>query len=396
MTRRLVYLSNHAGYFVSHRLSHALAAREAGWDVRVICSPGPAQAAIHAAGIPMDPLDISRSGLRPDRELRSLRQIRGLLEERRPDLLHCISLKAVVLGGLAARLAKTPAVVHSISGLGHVFTEQTVAAWLLRGFFLTLLPLVVARHCRIIVQNAADLERLSRHGLGERSRLIRGAGVDLQRFQPSPEPEGTPTVIMASRLIRKKGVAEFVEAARILRSQGVAARFLLVGESDPGNPGAVPTAQLEAWNREGAVEWLGQRDDIDRLLAQSHIACLPSYYGEGVPKGLIEAAAAGRPVVTTAQPGCAEIVRDGENGLHVAPRDPMALAIGLRMLIEDPPLRARMGARAREIACEGYGLESVLQQTLAVYEELAGEAGLPDAAAGPSLEATGTSGASRD
>ena len=370
MTARLLFLVNDPGYFVSHRLSHGLAAAAAGWEVHVASAPGPAQAKIVEAGLSFHALPITRSGLRPDRELRALRESRALMQRLRPDLVHCIALKAVVLGGLAARATKVPALVHSIAGLGHVFTEQNLKAWLLRGVFLALLPLVVTRNCRLIVQNRADLERLGGYGLGERSLLIPGAGVDLERLHPRPEPEGPPTVLMASRLIRKKGVEEFVGAARILRQQGVVARFLLAGDSDPGNPGAVPVETLEAWHREGAIEWLGRRDDVEQLLADCHIACLPSYYGEGIPKSLIEAAAAGRPAVTTDRPGCADIVRDGENGLHVAARDPSALASGLRRLIEDPDLRARMGARGREIACAGYGLDQVIAETLAVYREL--------------------------
>ncbi len=377
MSRRLLYLSNHAGYFVSHRLSHALAAREAGWDIRVACAESPDQQVIRDAGVPVESLSITRSGLRPDRELRVLGEIHRLLKAQQPDLVHCISLKAVLLGGLAARLAGVPGVVLSINGLGHIFTERSLLTWALRAVVLTLLRIVVSPRTRVIVQNRADLERLTRHGLGGRSVLIKGAGVDLTRFQPTPEPPGPATVIMVSRLIWKKGVAEYVEAARLLRRRGVEARFLLVGASDPDNPGAVPDAQLEAWHREGAVEWLGRREDVDSLLSQSHIACLPSYYGEGVPKGLIEAAAAARPIVTTDQAGCAEIVQDGENGLQVPARDPAALAEALRRLIEDPALRARLGARGREIACDDYGLESVLERTLAVYETVAGLTGGP-------------------
>ena len=375
MTRRLLYLVNDAGYFASHRLPLALAARDAGWEVHVATRPDAALERLGAAGLAIHALPISRSGLRPDRELRSLLAARRLIRSLRPELVHCIALKAVLLGGLAARLAArpidTPPVVLAIAGLGHVFTETTPSARLLQAAFRALLPLAAGARGRFILQNRADFERLeAMPALTGRCRLIAGSGVDPAVYRAEPEPEGLVTVLMASRLIRKKGVAEFVEAARRLRAAGVEVRFRLAGDSDPGNPATVTRAELEAWHAEGAVEWLGRRDDVPALLAASHIACLPSYYGEGVPKSLIEAAAAGRPAVTTATPGCADIVRDGENGLTVSPRDVEALAEALRRLIEDGALRRRLGARGREIAIAEFGLEQVIAETLALYREL--------------------------
>jgi glycosyltransferase involved in cell wall biosynthesis len=167
-----------------------------------------------------------------------------------------------------------------------------------------------------------------------------------------------------------KGIGEFVEAAKELRERGVAAQFALVGGTDSGNPRAVTLAQLRVWNETGAVEWRGRRNDMPRIFAESHIACLPTYYGEGVPKVLIEAAACGRPIVATDVRGCREIVRHGENGLLVPPRDPKALADALRVLIQDPDLRARMGRRGRQIAERDFSVEKVVRETLAVYREL--------------------------
>ncbi len=223
----------------------------------------------------------------------------------------------------------------------------------------------------MILQNPDDLERLAAAGAArQRLVLIAGSGVDLQRITPQPEPDGPVAVLLASRMIWKKGVAILVEAARRLRAEGVAARFLLAGDSDPGNPAAIPPAQLADWAREGVVEWLGFEDDMPALLAGSHIVCLPSSYGEGVPKSLIEGAAAGRPLVTTDTPGCRSIARDGENGILVPPENPDALAAALRRLIEDPALRRQMGARGRAIAEAAFGLDRVNAETLALYRDL--------------------------
>jgi glycosyltransferase involved in cell wall biosynthesis len=167
-----------------------------------------------------------------------------------------------------------------------------------------------------------------------------------------------------------KGIREFVEAARLLRSERVNARFALVGGSDEGNPAAVPTEQLEAWARSGDIEWWGKREDMPEAFAASHVVCLPSVYGEGVPKVLIEAAACGRPIVTTDSPGCREIVRHNVNGLLVPIRDHLALADALRRLISDPSLRRQMGKRGREIVLEEFTVKSVVEETLALYDSL--------------------------
>jgi glycosyltransferase involved in cell wall biosynthesis len=201
--------------------------------------------------------------------------------------------------------------------------------------------------------------------------LIRGVGVDLKRFRPTPEPEGPVTVVLASRMLKGKGAGEFVAAARQLKGAGSAARFVLAGEPDAGNPATLARAQLVAWQREGAVAWNGFCDDMPALLARSHIVCLPSYYGEGVPLGLLEAAAAGKPIVTTDVAGCREVVRHGDNGLLVPPRDAGALAAALERLIGDGAMRQRMGRRGREIAVQEFDEENAIADTLAIYRRLA-------------------------
>jgi len=194
--------------------------------------------------------------------------------------------------------------------------------------------------------------------------------VDVEQFRPFPDPDGEMIVMMVSRMLWEKGVGEFVEAAYLMKSEGVRARFVLVGDSDTENLGMVPRAQLKAWNDEGTVEWWGHQNDMPAVLAQSHIVCLPSYYREGVPKSLIEAASCGRPIVTTDSPGCREIVKDGENGFLVPVRDSAALAAAVGKLLNDPHLRRRFGTRGRELVIEKFSLERVVTDTLSVYGKL--------------------------
>lgn len=367
---RLLFIVNEAWYFLSHRLDLALAARADGWEVEVASAPGASQEGIRAAGLTAHSLPLSRSGANPLRELRAVLAARRLLRERRPDLVHCVALKAIVIGGLAARLTGTAGRVFTIAGLGHTFIERGPAQILLRTLFRGLLPWLAGKGGRLIVQNDEDLDTLGVPlGLRRRSVLIRGSGVDLERFVPAPEPAGPATVLVASRMLRTKGIGEVVEAARRLKARGTAVRVLLAGASDRGNAAAIAPETLTAWQSEGLVEWLGHRADMPDLLAGSHIACLPSYYREGLPKSLIEAAAAGRPIVTSDVTGCRDVVRDGDNGLLVPARDAEALAGALRRLIDDPAQRQRMGARGREIAEEAFGLNGVIDRTLQVYRE---------------------------
>jgi len=202
--------------------------------------------------------------------------------------------------------------------------------------------------------------------------IIRGAGVDVSVFRPVSEPQGEIVVLLAARMLWDKGVGEFVEAVRLLKRRGVAFRAVVVGILDEGNPRAIPESQLRAWHDEGVVEWWGRRDDMPTVLALSHIVVLPTYYGEGVPKVLLEAAASARPIVTTAIPGCRDVVRDGENGFLVPPKDPRALGDAIATLVADPGLRERFGKRGRDIAVDEFRVEKVVEETLAVYRDLLG------------------------
>jgi glycosyltransferase involved in cell wall biosynthesis len=199
--------------------------------------------------------------------------------------------------------------------------------------------------------------------------LIRGSGVDLNTFVPAEEPSGPVTVVLASRLLGDKGVREFVGAARQLHARGIKGRFVLVGDVDPGNPTSLTSSEIRSWEYDGTIEWWGHRDDMSQVFADCHLVCLPSYQ-EGLPKVLIEAAAAGRPIVTTDVPGCREVVQHGETGFLVPPRTVSPLASALEQLMLDQALRARFGARAREGSVQ-FDLQTVIADTLALYQTVA-------------------------
>ena len=365
---KLLFLVTEDWYFVSHRLPLAVAAKEAGFDVAVATREGRQADVIRGAGIRLIPFTLSRRGGHPFREVAALW---FLYRREKPDLVHHVALKAVMFGALAAWLARVPAQVNAVAGLGWLFTSSDGVVRLARPVLRWIIARLLSRpHSLAIVQNPEDGSLLERSGVpAMRLRLIRGAGVDTRIFRPVTPPPGPVCIVLVARMLWDKGVGEFVEAARRLTEAGVAARFVLVGDPDPANPASVPESTLRSWRGQHGVEWWGRREDMPAVLQAAHIACLPSYR-EGLPKSLLEAAACGLPIVTTDAPGCREVVRDGMNGLLVPVRDAVALAAALKKLIDDAALRRRMGEQSRLRAESEFGLETVIAQTLAVYREV--------------------------
>jgi glycosyltransferase involved in cell wall biosynthesis len=368
---RIVYLVTEDWVFVSHRLPIARAARDAGFDVVVATRVAAHGAAIESEGFTLVPLPWTRRSHNPFRELAALIHLALLYRRLKPTIVHHVAVKPALIGSLAAWIARVPNVINAITGLGYVFSSPSPRARLLRPivrqWFRALL-----RHggSKIIVQNPDDGAVLVRECAiePERITLIRGSGVDLNRFHATPESPAPPVrATLASRMIWDKGIGDLVAAARLLKARGAPVTVVLAGKPDPDNPASIPESQLRGWHDEGVVEWRGFVADMPALWAASHIAVLPSFYGEGVPKCLIEAAAAARPIVAADGPGLREIVRDGENGVLVPPRDPAALADAIARLAADASARARMGAAGRRLAESGFGDRQVAAETLALY-----------------------------
>ncbi len=342
-------------------------------DVAVVCGRHTGEERLQEAGIRAIPLDLSRSGFNPLTEMRTLRQLWAIYRREQPDLVHQVTIKPVLYGGLIARLQRLPAVVSAISGLGHVFTTPGPVARVRRLLVQSLFRLALAHRCgRVIVQNPED--RLVVHeNLGvplERIHLIRGSGVDLDAYATTSEPDGPPVFALIARMLKDKGVGEFIAAATTLKQRYPDWRFQLIGTPDPGNPSSMTEAELKRWQQEGVIEWLGFQSDIPARLQAAHVICLPSYYGEGLPKSLIEAAAAGRAIITTDMPGCREVVRDEVTGLLVPPRDADALCEAMMRLGLDAAFRLRLGVAARRKAEMLFSVEDVVHDTFLIYEEL--------------------------
>lgn len=366
---KILFFANTDWYLFNFRLALAQALRTAGNQVILVSPEGSYAPRLQELGFRWIRFPLSRRGMNPFAELSAIVRLGWLYGREKPDLVHHFTVKCVLYGSLIARLLRIKT-VNSVTGLGFVFLEgKGTRRWLTD--LVTSFYRLVLKGTFVIFQNPDDRAYFLQTALVDSKRisLIRGSGVDLARFSPQSEPTGTPVVILPARLLRDKGVEDFVEAARLLRAEGEQARFALVGDSDPENPSSIPTSQLNDWQQEGVIEWWGWRGDMEQVYAQACVVCLPSYR-EGVPKTLLEAAACGRPIVASDVPGCREIVRDGENGLLVPPHNPRAVADALRRLITDPTRRVQMGDRGREIAVNEFSAALVISETLAVYRSL--------------------------
>ncbi len=372
---KLILFANTDWYLYNFRRSLALALRDAGHEVLLISPPGPYGEKLCALGLRWQPVPMDRRSLNPLREAILLGHLWRMFRHERPDLVHGFTIKCAVYGSLAARLADVPARVNAVAGMGYVFTSHDAKARLLRPVVRVLLRLALGGSgARLILQNPDDVALFERAGLvsAAQVRLIPGSGVDCSRFtaRDVSRDGATPLrVLLPARLLWDKGIAEFIAAARQLMAQGRAIDFLLAGDPDPGNPAAGPEAELRGWVEAGIVQWLGHVDDMPALFASVDMVVLPSYR-EGLPKGLIEAAACALPLVTCDVPGCREVVTEGIDGLLVPARDANALAAAIARLHDDPALARRLGEAARAKALAHFDERILIRDTQAVYREL--------------------------
>lgn len=372
MSKVFVFLVNNPTYFVSHRFSIGLKLQSQGFEVHVI-APGSCPNEITQAGFTYHQVEMSRKGKNPFSELMVIFVLAKLFKQIKPSVVHLVTIKPYLYGGIAARLAGVPSVVSAVAGLGILFSQDTFKAKLLRYFLYPLYRLAFGhKNQTVIFQNTNDRDLLIDWGVLNREKavLIRGAGADLQQYQFCEEPTGVPVVSFAARLLIDKGVIQFVEASRLLKQRGIAAEFWLIGDPDPGNANTVTREQLDAWQKDGLVTCLGHRSDIPELFAQSNIVSLPSFYGEGLPKVLIEAAACGRAVVTTDHPGCRDAIESGETGILVPIKDAVALADALEYLIQNPDARKAMGQAGRNLAEQEFAIEKIVDAHLVIYQNL--------------------------
>ncbi len=371
MSKKILYLFD-AGDWQS-RMAVAHGARDKGMEVVIGLINGDETDADKAPEFKIIPLKKSGNSIGILSSLKMVRDIHTLIKQEQPDIIHAVTLKYGFMSGLAAWPFKKIRKIHTLAGLGYLFRSGEPKSKLLQAALRPFLTCVLRRkNTLLIFQNPDDLDLMirGRYALAENSVLIRGSGVYLDHFTPDPELDNgdIPVVLMPTRLVHEKGVAIFIEAARILAQRGVKARFEIAGGETKHNPKAISRAEMEDMVKDGIVTWLGRVNDLPQRLTKADLIVYPSYYGEGIPRVLLESCAAGCAIITTDHPGCREAVTHGVNGLLVPVRDVEATADAMHELLSHPDKRVDMAKQSRIKAEKEFDIHSIVAQTIALYE----------------------------
>jgi glycosyltransferase involved in cell wall biosynthesis len=378
---KVVFFVSEDWWFCLHWLNLAHRLKERGHEITIICNVGTDRERIELAGFKVVPLRLDRSGLNVLNDVRIASDLMAFLRRERPALIHCVGMKPILIGTLAARLIGGIRILNHFAGLGYLFSSSHLKARLLRPVVMLGMRAAFSGHeVHLVTMNRTDRDVLMRWKLNkpDHTHVIGGTGLDLARYPVLPFPKSGPkdgpvTIAITTRMIEDKGLAGLVEAFRRVRARFPNTELLLVGKQDGRNPTAIPEEQLRAWDREPGIRWLGHVDRVaEQVWARAHIAVLPSRR-EGLPVSLLEAAACGRPMVATDVPGCREVVIDGETGLLVPLGDVQALADALEKLVASEELRQCLGAGARDLVERNYSLDVISDRVAGLYRSLVQE-----------------------
>ena len=365
-------------FFVSHFLGRAANATASGYEVYISCNETSKRKIIENNNIKFLPLALDRRGINPLYELLIILKYCFLFYKIKPDIVHNVGSKPIIYGSIAAKFLNIKSLINAPIGLGFAFSSDTFRAKLLKPVLIFLLSHTLNKHHgkgkenRVIFENSDDMNYFIRRKIVKKSdaRLIRGAGVEIDyKYKKKKKINKNITISLVARMLKDKGIFEFVNAARILNKRNFQCRFLLVGDIDQKNPSSLKTSTLKSWHEKGIIEWLGWIDNIQEILYDTDILCLPSYR-EGLPKSLLEGAAIGLPLVTTNTVGCRDIVVDGVNGYLVPVKDSVNLALAIEKLIRDKELRAKMGNESLKLAISKFSSKIINSQTISLYNEL--------------------------
>lgn len=371
-----MYIVNVDWFFISHRLQVAKAAHKSGFQIHVVTSITNHYKKMKSEGFVVHPINFKRGKTGLFSYLKDFFNILSIIQREKPDIVHTVTIKAVLLGGIAARLARVRGIVAAISGLGYVFTARGLIAHIRRFFVACLYKFALGdKNTKLIFQNLDDMYLINSIVSFKRNNvdLIKGSGVDLKKFNVRQNMENKLNVVLPARMLKDKGVIEFVDAARMLTKSGVKektnANFVLVGDPDLDNPTSLSLEQIQSWVQAGYVEHWGFCENMSNVYTRSAIIVLPSYR-EGFPKVLIEAAACGKPIVTTDVPGCRDAILEEKTGLLVPAKNSDLLAKAIEILLKSKKMRDKMGKRARKFAEISFNIDSVAERHIQIYQKL--------------------------
>ncbi len=377
MNKKLLFNLTEDWFFCSHFLDRALAAKKAGYSIFVLSRQSLNKDRLKNYGLQFISVPFNRKSTNPFYEFYVLIRIILIYKRVRPDIVHHVALKPVIYGSIAARICRIKSVINAPVGMGYVFTSNNIKARILRPLLKILFKFLINSHNginkrnKVIFENNDDLNYfINLKAVDPKNAcIIQGAGVKIkQNFKPQKNKK-IPTIALVARMLKDKGINEFVEASKIVNREKILGNFLLVGDIDPGNPSSLKRQTLAKWNDDKIIEWVGWVDNVGEILKNTDILCLPSYR-EGLPKALIEGAAYGLPIVTTNTVGCKDVVEDGVNGFLVPIKNVDQLSKRILELIKSKDLRNKMGMASFNIASRKFSSEIINSQTLDVYNEM--------------------------
>ncbi len=371
MKGKILFITNVDWFFVSHRLNIGLEAISEGYEVHIATSFTNCENDLVTKGFKTHELDIDRCKTNIFNSLRTIFQILIITSKIKPDIIHSITIKPVLFGGIVSRLFRNTKFVASISGLGYLFISKSKSNQIIRFFVKILYRFSLSQKgVKVIFQNSDDEKIITKCcNLKNKDKiLIPGSGVDLNFFKPHKINKKSKIVLFASRLLISKGILEFIKSAEALNSLGY--KFLIVGKLDVDNPDCISKKELEKYVKKGIVEYLGEIKNIRDILLKSKIVVLPSFYGEGLPKVLIESAACGLPVITTDHPGCRDAIIPGKTGILVPIKNTRSIIKGIQKLLQSPDIYESMSKEARHLALKKFNVKDVVKKHLEIYDQL--------------------------
>ena len=377
MNRKLLFNITEDWFFCSHFLERALAAQKAGYSIIVLSRISLKKDILENYGIKFISIPFRRKSINPFYEIYVLLKIILIYKTVRPDIVHHVAAKPIIYGSIAARICRIKSVINAPVGMGYVFTSDTIKAKVLRPLLKILFKFFINSHNginkrnKVIFENKEDLNYFIKLRAVDpvNACIIQGAGVIIKQNYKPHKSKGIPTIALVARMLKDKGINEFVEAARIINRKKIFGNFLLVGDIDPGNPSSLRRQTLAKWNEDKVIKWVGWIENVGEILKKTDILCLPSYR-EGLPKALIEGASYGLPIVTTNTVGCKDVVEDGVNGFLVPIKNVEQLSKRIFELIQNKDLRNKMGMESFKIASSKFSSEIINKQTLNVYNEM--------------------------
>jgi glycosyltransferase involved in cell wall biosynthesis len=372
--KKVLFLAPDDITFIIQRLVMAQGVQKAGYEVHLAAEDTGSSQKLRELGFIFHPLNLNRGGLNPLADFKPFTKLVFLLSRERPDILQCVSIKPVLYGAIAGAIVGLKRIVCLVNGLGHAFEGHDLKGRMIKQIASTLYRNALSLPgVRVIFQNPDDRAYFVENRLVDENKtvLIRGSGVDMEKFKPTPQPSNSrPVVLFVGRLLWNKGIRELAEASRQLKLEKMDFTLKIVGGPDHRNPEAVPEEYLRKLHEEGIIDWVGRQSDMPKFYREADIVCLPTQYKEGLPLTLLEAASTGRPLISTDAPGCREIVRPDINGYLVPPKNTLALVDALRILISDSNVRKCFGEASTKIVREEFSAEIIQGQLVTVYESL--------------------------